>query len=1187
VFSVQTDHPVALTSPDHQVPLGTRIDNNTNPRLIEELERQFAGRRLTVLDIGCSGGQFVVDLQARGHQAIGLEGSDYSVRHHRANWPRFHGRALFTADVTKPFRILWDGKPISFDVITAWEVLEHIPQGQLPELLAVVEGLLAEGGMFFGSVATVDCVVNGVNLHQTVRPRTWWEQEQFGRHFRCSPYFLHHAINDLWTRLGESFLFMCRKKGVRKLNLGCGGNILPSWENHDADVDVAARLPFPDCSFDYVLAEHVLEHVDIHAAYRFLQESCRVLSPGGVVRVCVPGVDRIVALYTPAYGTFLRQAGFADGTRAGAIEAILFHHGHRTAWTEELLTLLMANAGLVPAVRAPRRSPHEHLRDVDGHWKVIGEENNGIETIVIEGTRATHPPDPIQEKPAKQRIGIGLVEHLGDIVACEPVIRHLRKEYPDARITWVIHQRYRELVDFHPGVDDTLAVGCLTDWIRAARGGLFDRVVDLHVHRRVCTLWGTVLEKSEGDSRVDVERYFQFGGILEAFCRGAGLPPLSDGPEIHIPAEAVRSVEALLDGTPFLVIHARSNETCKDWDTAKWLALLGRALKHWKGRVIEVGLEPVCGEFSSTHPERYLDLCGKLSILETAEVIRRAKAFIGVDSGPAHIANATGTWGIVLLGEYRIFRTYNPFSGAYADGRNAVLLRPQHGPARNLSVDEVWQVLSRRLCATDASMFLHDERPMPAARLVAFYLPQFHPIPENDQWWGKGFTEWTNVAKARPRFDGHDQPQIPGDLGFYDLRLSEAREQQAQLAREAGIEGFCYWHYWFNGKRLLDLPYEQMVGSGKPDFPFCLAWANENWTRRWDGHDQEVLQPQTYGGEADDRAHFQYLLRGFRDSRYIRVDGKPLFLVYRPAGLPDAARTTTLWRRLAAEAGLPGLYLMAIRTGFDRHAGESTLEEFDAVLRFQPGFSAAMIRGADHRFLPDLVVLQYADAARAMEHESAEVGRDERLYATVVPGWDNTPRRRTNAIVLHGRTPEAYEGWLRKEIDRVQDRDPDHRLVFLNAWNEWAEGNHLEPDQESGHAYLDATRLAAYTAGSAAIRQSGSRPVEAQQPVHDAIPGVPANPTGAEHHALAEDYLSRGDVGKALEHLAEALAQDSANPSVLRTVGEVCTRMGRIDDARAAYEQILRLIPGDTDARSCLERLRGPALTRLTRTKSR
>ncbi|MCX7012247.1 MAG: glycoside hydrolase family 99-like domain-containing protein, partial [Candidatus Sumerlaeota bacterium] len=205
----------------------------------------------------------------------------------------------------------------------------------------------------------------------------------------------------------------------------------------------------------------------------------------------------------------------------------------------------------------------------------------------------------------------------------------------------------------------------------------------------------------------------------------------------------------------------------------------------------------------------------------------------------------------------------------------------------------------------------------PKARLIAFYLPQFHPIPENDEWWGKGFTEWTNVAKARPLFPGHYQPRVPADLGFYDLRVPETREAQAAMARAHGIEGFCYWHYWFNGKRLLEKPFDQMLATGEPEFPFCLAWANEDWTRTWDGRSSEILQKQEYGGQSDDTAHFDYLLRAFKDQRYMAVDGKPMFLIYRPADLPDPTATIALWRSLARESGLPGLHLVAIRTCFD------------------------------------------------------------------------------------------------------------------------------------------------------------------------------------------------------------------------------------------------------------------------------
>src|SRR5918911_547953 len=219
-------------------------------------------------------------------------------------------------------------------------------------------------------------------------------------------------------------------------------------------------------------------------------------------------------------------------------------------------------------------------------------------------------------------------------------------------------------------------------------------------------------------------------------------------------------------------------------------------------------------------------------------------------------------------------------------------------------------------------------------RAIAFYLPQYHPIPENDRWWGKGFTEWTNVARARPLFPGHYQPHLPADLGFYDLRLPETRMVQAELARTHGIEGFCYWHYWFNGRRLLERPFNEVLASGEPDFPFCLAWANENWTRVWNGSERDVLIGQQYN-EEDDRQHIRSLLAAFRDERYIRIDGKPVFLVYRAAKIPDPLRTTEVWREEAQKAGVGDLYLCRIESFPDERTDPARLG-FDAAVEFHP-----------------------------------------------------------------------------------------------------------------------------------------------------------------------------------------------------------------------------------------------------------
>lgn len=346
-------------------------------------------------------------------------------------------------------------------------------------------------------------------------------------------------------------------------------------------------------------------------------------------------------------------------------------------------------------------------------------------------------------------------------------------------------------------------------------------------------------------------------------------------------------------------------------------------------------------------------------------------------------------------------------------------------------------------------------------KLIAFHLPQFHPIPENDAWWGKGFTEWTNVTRATPRFPGHHQPQLPTDLGFYDLRLPEARAAQAELAREYGIHGFCYYHYWFNGKLLLERPFEEILSSGEPDFPFCLCWANENWTRRWDGAEQEVLIGQNYNDD-DDRAHIQYLIRAFRDPRYIRVDGKPLILIYRARHLPDPKRSLTIWRNEARKAGIGELFICRVENFFNERDNPHALG-FDASVDFQPDWMAINDDNPSVVLPDDHFVVDYRDL---VETELARPEVPHLRFPGVTPSWDNSARRKKNAFIIADSTPEAYEYWLSETLRRIKDRPESQQLVFINAWNEWAEGNHLEPDQKFGRGYLEATRRALDTAAA-------------------------------------------------------------------------------------------------------------------------
>jgi len=348
-------------------------------------------------------------------------------------------------------------------------------------------------------------------------------------------------------------------------------------------------------------------------------------------------------------------------------------------------------------------------------------------------------------------------------------------------------------------------------------------------------------------------------------------------------------------------------------------------------------------------------------------------------------------------------------------------------------------------------------------RSIAFYLPQYHSIPENDQWWGEGFTEWTNVRKAQPRFNGHYQPHVPGKLGYYDLRDPNAHAQQAELAKSYGIGGFCYYHYWFNGKRLLEHPFNETLASGKPDFPFCLCWANENWTRRWDGEEREILIAQDHSHE-DDLAHINSLIPAFRDERYIRVNGKPLFLVYKTNLLPNPKRTSEIWREAARKAGIGELYLVRIENHFQGYDPPPQEIGFDAATEFAPHWGCFGEKISDRVELYNEyrgcnpLIYDYDNIMLGM------LGRpkpDYKLFRGVFPSWDNSARRRNDPVMFINSSPGKYAFWL-SQIARytLQNFQGDERLIFINAWNEWGEGCHLEPDQKYGVRYLEATRQA-------------------------------------------------------------------------------------------------------------------------------
>lgn len=367
-------------------------------------------------------------------------------------------------------------------------------------------------------------------------------------------------------------------------------------------------------------------------------------------------------------------------------------------------------------------------------------------------------------------------------------------------------------------------------------------------------------------------------------------------------------------------------------------------------------------------------------------------------------------------------------------------------------------------------------------RRVAVYLPQFHPIPENNKWWGEGFTEWSNVVKGKPRFNDHYQPHLPAHLGFYDLRLQEARLAQERLAKDHNIHGFCYYHYWFNGHRLLNEPLDRKLSNESEDLPFMLCWANENWTRAWDGGNEKILIAQNYS-EEDDKKHAKFLLNYFKDKRYIKVNGKPFFIFYKPDLFPNIKRTIEIFREEAAKENIE-LYLGWFERWIGWQGDGHDEIGFDSAIEFQPlskslnsflklpakdikspiknGFSnfkqnflnkVTRKSTGKHLEISDLIV----DYDSFMRYDSFFPKRNYKCFPSVCPMWDNSSRRvNRSAVIFKNSTPDLFKEWYHNKLNSFEPFSEDEDFLFINAWNEWAEGNHLEPCEKWGLQYLKA-----------------------------------------------------------------------------------------------------------------------------------
>ncbi len=704
--------------------------------------------------------------------------------------------------------------------------------------------------------------------------------------------------------------------------------------------------------------------------------------------------------------------------------------------------------------------------------------------------------------------------------------------------------------------------------------------------------------KDQGNPFVNAYEWFDYGALLEAFSSGAGLPKLSAQPRVYIQPENQSAVDQLKLPPEYCVIHRVSNDAKKDWTEAKWDSLLTFLTQEAGIPVVEVGAAkgPRSAEAAEIKTSRsgrgIIDLIDKTNLLETAEVIRRARFFIGIDSGPAHFANAVRTPGIVLLGRLGYFRQYTPFTGFYAStspevrivrnftgcvaeipanevieaSRYLLSVLEERQPSRDLQqvmaaavgsavdhgyrrrvlesgfFDQAWYVthypealeaakdpldyfiargegaghspgpgfdadfyraqrpdlgrvsdplrhfltfgLEEGLRPGPEPGLASRETPLPMAqistalveltgpdangdteprdlaypRLFAFYLPQFHPITENN--WGHrpGFTEWDNVIKAKPLFRGHYQPRIPGELGYYDLRSLDVMRQQIELANEHGIDGFCFYYYSFNGKKLLYAPIDNYIKSDIKA-PFLFLWANENWTKRWDGGDNEVIVAQNHSPQ-DDFAFIKDLLPIFSDDRYVKIDGKPILPIYKAHLFPDILQTTERFRDQAVKYGFPGLYLVTVDdwTPDPPHPREIG---FDASYEIPSNLVAETVLSQDTEQL-DLredFEGKIVDYWKFASYHMARPFPVYKRFRTVMAPWDNTPRYGSRAMVHINTDNDAFRIWLLEALlDTYKRNSAQERIVFLHSWNEWCEGTYIEPDGRQGRRYLEETR---------------------------------------------------------------------------------------------------------------------------------
>ncbi len=740
-----------------------------------------------------------------------------------------------------------------------------------------------------------------------------------------------------------------------------------------------------------------------------------------------------------------------------------------------------------------------------------------------------------------KKIYIELVEHLGDIVACEPISKYLRKKNKDAHIAWIIHKNYKDVIVNNPYINEIITVESLSeaDSLCQKYENEGCEIINLHYKGRLCSKTGEI-HANNINSRINERNIFNnFRSIVESFSEIAGLEKISDAPKFHL-ADNIEIKENL--PKEYVVFHCKSNMKEKDWHIKKWNQLASKLLKEGY-KIVEIGKEPVI----STNNKNYYDLTSLRDIQQIAKIIKGAKCFLGIDSAFAHIANCFNIYAILIFGKYTHFTEYNPYSGNYGKYQNCTFIYTKVC-SEKIPTSKVYSEfksfinnetdkMNRRTCGKWALPFIfkdvlnsiftlkneinedgnkykilvllgikfktrykqkkikitnqkkaefidyilnnqldksefvplseekYELKPN-NTKLISFYLPQFHSFPSNDDWFGRGFTEWTNVTKTCPQYTGHMQPHLPIDVGYYNLETTSIMKRQIELAKQYGIYGFSFYYYWYSGKKIMEKPIQNFLKDKSLDMPFFMFWANENWSHLWgNGADEEILYKQEIL-EGDAEKFMEDILPYMKDERYIKINNKPLLIIYNPEIYPYSVfiEFVDRIRQIAKENGFDDLMINTILKPFMKiGVYKEYLEKYhlDAIVEFLPGCVYKLFRTKNKPIMNPLFKGRILDVEDFVKYKKYSYDSDATLFKGVFPIWDNTARRCYKGAAIFESNPSIYKKWLKGAMQWTKANNTDyHQFVFINAWNEWAEGAHLEPDAHFGYAFLQATKEA-------------------------------------------------------------------------------------------------------------------------------